>query len=133
MKAYFKKAFAGFLALFMVSALIVPTFATNIGYNRGYNRNTAVYEYTVTFKDKGKDRGWEAITVVNTSNVPMEVHIGGVWRGCLNYKNSQLTVWYYKSSDKDLSKRVTVDPMRDGTHTFRIMSTGYKDTITRKS
>ncbi len=125
MKLHIKKVFIVFLTLIMIFTLSVPAFATNTGYNRGYQYSTAVYHYNVTLKDKG----WEAITVVNTCNIPLEVHVGGVYQGVLNKKNSELTVWIYKANKNNLTKRVKIDPLKTGTHTFRIKTTGYKDVI----
>lgn len=124
MKRYIKKAFTGFLALLMISVLIVPTFATNKGYNRGYGYSTNYYQYQVKLKN-----GWgsEKITVVNTCGIPLDIYVGGVYRGCLTRTNSELTVAYYSGG----TKSVKIQPLRTGTHSFRIKTTGYSDTITK--
>lgn len=122
MKSYLKKAFAVFLATLTISTLSIPTFAANKYYNRGYGYNTNYYQYSVNLKN-----GWgsEKITVVNTCGIPLDVYIGGIYKGQLKTLNSEITV-AYKSGG---TKSVKIHPRRTGTHSFRIKTTGSSDTI----
>ena len=124
MKNIFKKTFAVFAAVLMMSSLSINTFATNKHFNRGYGYSTNDYQYSVYLKNGS---GSEKITVVNTCNTPIDVYIGGVYRGRLRNYNSELTVAYSNGG----TKSVKIHPRKTGTHSFRIKTTGYNDTITK--
>ena len=124
MKSYLKRAFAVFSASLIISTLSMPAFATNKYYNRGYGRNTNYYQYNVNLKN-----GWgsEKITIVNTCGIPLDIYVGGIYRGQLKTLNSEITVAYASGG----TKSVKIHPIKTGTHTFRIKTTGSSDTITK--
>lgn len=124
MKTVFKKSFAVLAASLMMLSFSMSTFATNAHFNRGYGYNTNYYQYSVYLKN---GLGSEKITVVNTCNSPINVYIGGIYRGQLTTRNSELTVAYSSGG----TKTVKIQPTKTTTHSFRIKTTGYSDTITR--
>lgn len=124
MKSFLKKSFSLSVAVLMIFTLSITTFATNKHYCRGYGYNTNYYQYNVNLKNEW---GSEKITVVNTCGVPLDVYIGGVYRGSLTKPNSEITVAYKAGG----TKSVKIHPRKSGTHSFRIKTTGYNDTITK--
>ncbi len=122
MKFSIKRSLCLAIALVIMSTLCISASATNIQFNRGYGYSSNLYKYSVSLVN---GCGSEKITVVNTSGSPIDVYVGGIYRGRLNYKNAELTVAYYLGG----TKTVIIDPVHNGTHTFRIKTTGYSDTI----
>lgn len=121
MKKLLKKTLAFFAASLMMLSFSTNAFATNKHFTRSYG---AYYQYSVNLKNLS---GQESITVVNTGNVPLDIHIGGVFRGRL-LKNQQVTAWYRLGG----TKSVKVDPSQTNyTHSFRIMTSSHSDTITK--
>lgn len=108
----------------LLCSLSTNAFATNKLFNRGYNYSGTIYQYNVNLVNRP---GSEKITVVNTCSCPIDVYVGGSFRGTLSYSGSELTVAYYSGG----TKNVTIQPRRNGTHSFRIKTTGNNDTITR--
>lgn len=119
-----KKPLYIFSTTLLLFSLSTSSFATNKSFNRGYNYSGTVYQYSVKLVNKP---GSEKITVVNTCSCPIDVYIGGIFRGTLSYSGSELTVAYYFGG----TKSVTIQPRRNGTHSFRIKTTGNNDTISK--
>lgn len=124
MKKFLKKSFSFFIASLMIFSLSITAYATNNHYNRGYGYNTSVYTYNVKLVN---GLGSEKITVVNTCNCPIDVYVGNVYRGQLKGSGSELTVAYTSGG----TKSVKIHPRKNGTHSFRIKTTGKSDTITK--
>ena len=133
MKNIFEKTLVMFAATLMIFSFSTNAFATNNYYYRGIGGKGTYYQYSVKLINGS---GSEKITVVNTGNSPLYVYIDGRLKTTIypvkettsTHKN-EYTIAYSLGGSHSIKLQPTRS--RNETQSFRIKTTGYKDTITK--
>lgn len=137
MKNIFKHLFAVFAAMLMLFSFSTNAFAKNWHFTRG-RYNASIYEYSVALNTKGTQK-----ITINSCSVPYDIQINGIYKGTIypaaeanKKKKAEYTFAFKILTDKYGNPiynkmNVLLQARKTGSHTFRIKTTGFNDTITK--